>query len=355
MLNHRANERILIVDDEPANLKLLQKLLQKQGYSKLELIADSRQVIAAYQREQPDLILLDLNMPHFDGFEILAQLAELRDPMLPPIVILTAQTRSEYMLQALQAGASDFISKPFDQHELLARVRNLLGVRLASRLMHEQNHILEALVREQTREIEESRLQIVQRLGRAAEYRDNETGAHVLRMSHMAARLAQAAGWSEDRCRLILHAAPMHDVGKIGIPDHILLKPGAFTDEERAIMQTHVEIGADILAGSDTPLLKLAHEIALTHHEKWDGTGYPRGLKGEEIPESGRITALVDVFDALTSKRPYKPAWPIEKALDVLKKDAGTHFDPRLVDLFMQLLPDMLAILQQFKEPEETQ
>lgn len=229
MLNNRAAERLLIVDDEPANLKLLQKILSKQGYTQLELLSDPRDVLPAYQRQQPDLILLDLNMPHLDGFEVLAQLAALNDASLPPIVILTAQTRSEFMLKALQNGASDFISKPFDQHELLARVRNLLGVRLAHRLMSEQNQVLAELVREQTREIEESRLQIVQRLGRAAEYRDNETGAHVLRMSHMAARLAKEAGWSQDDCCLILHADRCTTSAKSAFPIIFCSNPAPLT------------------------------------------------------------------------------------------------------------------------------
>ncbi|MFP4244973.1 MAG: HD-GYP domain-containing protein, partial [Ectothiorhodospira sp.] len=195
-----------------------------------------------------------------------------------------------------------------------------------------------------------TRLHVVQRLGRAAEYRDNETGCHILRMSHIAVLLARHLGWSRDTCDRLLHASPMHDVGKIGIPDRILLKPGPLTPEEWAIMKTHTTIGVDILSGDDSDLLDLAREIALTHHERWDGSGYPNGLAGEDIPMAGRICALADVFDALTSWRPYKAAWKVEDALDLIKDGAGSHFDPRLTELFFSLVPEILAIRDRFPE-----
>ncbi|MFU8788925.1 MAG: HD-GYP domain-containing protein, partial [Methylobacter sp.] len=203
-----------------------------------------------------------------------------------------------------------------------------------------------------TDELRRTRLQVVQRLGRAAEYRDNETGNHILRMSHISALLAKSIGWNDAGCELMLHASPMHDIGKIGIPDHILLKPGSFEPDEWEIMKTHAAIGANILEGDDSDLMRCAREIALSHHEKWDGSGYPYGLSGEAIPLSGRIAALADVFDALTSERPYKKAWTIEAAVDLIKQNNGSHFDPALVSAFLQQLPEILKIRERFSEPE---
>jgi putative two-component system response regulator len=343
--------RILIVDDEPANLKLLEKMLRAEGFSNLLLIADSRQVKDAYCAEPTDLILLDINMPYLSGYEVMAQLKELNDPLLPPILVLTAQPGRDFLMRALSEGARDFLSKPFDRFELLARVRNLLEAHLALRLSVDQKGVLEEMVRKRTAEVVQSRLDIVQRLGRAAEHRDNETGRHVLRMSHGAALLAKQIGWREERCLLMLNACPMHDLGKIGISDTILLKPARLTDDERAIMETHATIGADILSGSDNELLETARIIALTHHEKWDGSGYPGKLAGEAIPLEGRISAIVDVFDALTSVRPYKRAWPVDEAVEEMRKQSGAHFDPDLVEHFLAILPEVLKIVERFSEP----
>ncbi|MBE0507509.1 MAG: response regulator [Marinospirillum sp.] len=338
------NSRILLVDDEPANLKLLRKMLSGQGYNNLVEIKDPREVISAYQQQRPDLILLDINMPHLDGYAVMDQLKALQDVLMPPILILTAQHQREYMLRALDGGARDFLSKPFDRNELLMRVRNLLEVHLAHRMMHEQNALLEQKVAERTRELDSTRLQVIRRLGRAAEFRDNETGLHVVRMSKYAAILARSLGWSNSECELLLNASPMHDLGKIGIPDYILLKPGKLAPDEYQIMQDHARIGATLLDGDESELLSLAREIAETHHEKWDGSGYPKGLVGEAIPLSGRITALADVFDALTSSRPYKKAWAIEDALNFIKEQSGRHFDPELVKHFERCLPEILAV-----------
>ncbi len=344
------NSRILIVDDEPVNLKLLDKMLRAEGYANLVSIADSRQVREAYCAEPTDLILLDINMPHLDGYEVMAQLKELGDPLLPPILVLTAQAGKEFLMRALSEGARDFLSKPFNRYELLARVRNLLDAHLALRLMFDQKEILEEMVRKRTAEVIQSRLEIVQRLGRAAEHRDNETGRHILRTSHGAALLAHQLGWSEKCCDLLLNACPMHDLGKIGISDTILLKPARLTDEERAIMETHTTIGTDILSGSKNELLETARIIALTHHEKWDGSGYPGKLAGEEIPIVGRIVAIVDVFDALTSERPYKKAWPVDEAVEEMRKQSGSHFDPELVKHFLTVLPGVLTIAERFSK-----
>ena len=353
MLYKKEFARILIVDDEPVNLKLLDKMLSAQGYTNLALVQDSRQALEVYHQQRTDLILLDINMPHLDGFGVMEQLKALDDPLLPPVVILTAQHGQDFLLRALNAGARDFITKPFDRNELLARVRNMLDAQLAHRLVYEQKDVLEEMVQIRTRELRRTRLQVVQRLGRAAEYRDNETGNHILRMSHISALLAKSIGWNEADCELMLHASPMHDIGKIGIPDHILLKPGKFEPEEWEIMKTHAAIGANILEGDESDLMRWASEIALTHHEKWDGSGYPNGLSGEDIPLSGRIAALADVFDALTSSRPYKKAWTVEAAVGLIKESRGTHFDPELVDVFLERLTEVLSICEFYSEPEK--
>ena len=344
--------RILVVDDEPANLKLLDIMLRSQGYEALELIGDPREVITQYQAARPDLILLDINMPHLDGYQVMEQLKALNDPLLPPIVILTAQHGKDYLLRALAGGARDFIGKPFDRNELLMRVRNLLDAQLAHRLLHDQKTVLEKMVRARTEELRHTRLQVVQRLGMAAEYRDEETGYHILRMSHTCALLAKEIGWDDAQCDLILNASPMHDIGKIGIPDAILLKPGKFEPHEWEIMKTHAAIGAQLLDSDDSDLMRMARDIALSHHEKWDGSGYPNGLSGEDIPIAGRIAALADVFDALTSVRPYKKAWTVTAAVDLIKENRGQHFDPQLVDIFLRNLPGIEAIRERFSEAE---
>jgi putative two-component system response regulator len=344
--------RIFIIDDEAANLKLLDKMLASQGYQERVLIQDPREVLARYQGERPDLILLDINMPHLDGYQVMEQIKALDDPMMPPIVVLTAQHGRDNMLKALSAGARDFIGKPFDRAELLMRVRNLLDAQLGHRMLHQQKDVLEEMVRLRTEELNRTRLQVVQRLGRAAEYRDNETGYHILRMSQMSALLARKLGWSAAEAELMLHASPMHDIGKIGIPDHILLKPGKFEPAEWEIMKTHATIGAELLDGDASTLLRLAREIALSHHEKWDSSGYPNGLAGETIPQSGRIVAVADVFDALTSSRPYKQAWTVEAAEAYVRDNAGSHFDPAVVACFLECLPEIIKIRDLHQESD---
>ena len=343
--------RILVVDDEPANLKLLSLMLRTEGYQHIELVQDPRLVLAAYAKARPDLLLLDINMPHLDGYGVMEQIKALGDPLAPPIVVLTAQSGDDFMLRALNGGAVDFLTKPFNRRELLARVHNILLAHLARSMLQGRHDMLEQLVQQRTQELRQSRLDIVRRLGRASEYRDNETGQHILRMSHASALLARSAGWDEARCELILNASPMHDVGKIGIPDGILLKPGPLNADEREIMQTHTLIGAELLAGGNDPLLDMARDIALAHHEKWDGTGYPRRLAGEEIPEAARIVAIADVFDALTSERPYKKPWSVPDALQYMASHAGKHFDARLLRVFTTLVPQVMEIRERFREP----
>ncbi len=337
--------RIFIIDDEPANLKLLDKLLSSQGYSALVLIQDPRDVLARYHEARPDLILLDINMPHLDGYAVMEQLKNLADPLLAPIVVMTAQHGRDALLKALHSGARDFVGKPFDRVELLMRVHNLLDAQLAHRRVLEQKAVLEDRVRERTEALNTTRLQVVRRLGRAAEYRDNETGLHTIRMSRFSECIAKSMGWNVAQCELLLHASPMHDVGKIGIPDSILLKPGSLNPQEWAIMQTHAAIGAKILADDDTSdLLQLAQQIAQHHHEKWDGSGYPAGVAGEAIPLAARIVAVADVFDALTSARPYKVAWGVDEAVAFLSAHSGSHFDPTVIRHFQICLTEILAI-----------
>jgi putative two-component system response regulator len=319
---------IFVVDDEPVNLKLLERILSAEGYQNVISISDPYKVIQAYEEHRPALILLDLNMPGMNGFQVMQQLAALEDPLMPPIVILTAQNQQDSLLRALQHGARDYVTKPFDRRELLMRVRNFLDAHVAHRMVLYQKQHLERLVRERTCELQDTRLEIIRRLGHAAEYRDEETGNHIIRMSKMCALLARKLGWSDAQCDLILQASPMHDIGKIGIPDGILLKPGKLEPEEWQTMKTHAEIGARLLEGNDSELLTMAREIALSHHEKWDGSGYPAGLSGEDIPLSGRIAAL-------TSERPYKRAWKLEDAVALIRENRGRHFDPALADLFL--------------------
>ena len=342
--------RIMVVDDEPANLKLLSLMLRTEGYSQIELIQDPREVMPSYRAARPDLILLDINMPHLDGYAVMNEIRSLADTLQPPIVVLTAQSGEDYLLRALNSGACDFLSKPFNRRELLARVNNTLMAHMAQRLMHDQNGLLEQLVHQRTLELRQSRLDIVRRLGRASEFRDNETGQHILRMSHASALLARRVGWSDQACELILNASPMHDVGKIGIPDGILLKPGPLTPDEREIMQRHTVIGAEILAGSGDELLEMARDIALCHHEKWDGSGYPHRLATTAIPEAARIVAITDVFDALTSERPYKKPWSVAEAVRFMKEQANRQFDPMLLEQFMTILPDVEQIRERFAE-----
>ena len=345
---------ILVVDDEPVNIRLLEKILVAEGHTNIISTIDPREVVSLYREHQIDLILLDINMPHIDGFEVMAQLKEQHGHNLAPILVLTAQNAQEFRIKALQSGARDYVTKPFDRYELAVRVRNLLEVQLAQKCLIDQNTLLEEKILERTRQLHDTRLQVVRRLGRAAEYRDNETGMHILRMSKISALLGREIGLDGYQCELLLHASPMHDIGKIGIPDQILLKPGKLDPDEWEIMKRHAQIGADILSGDDSEMMAMAREIALTHHEKWDGSGYPNGYSGEQIPLVGRIVAVADVFDALTSVRPYKKAWPVDEAVELLQKESGRHFQPLLVEQFLANLAEILEIKAAHAEPDES-
>jgi putative two-component system response regulator len=285
-------------------------------------------------------------MPHVDGFDVMEALREQFHDDYLPILVLTADLAHATRIKALEAGAKDFLTKPFDQLEVVTRIRNILEVRLLYSDLKDQNVILEEKVRERTEELRQTRLEIIHRLSRAAELHDQGTGMHLLRISQYSGCVARSAGLPDNEAELILSASPMHDVGKIGIPDSLLLKPGQLNEEEWIVMQTHTTIGHDLLSGHDSTIMKMASSIALTHHERWDGTGYPRSLAGEEIPIEGRIVALCDVFDALISKRPYKEQWPLETAVDEIQGLSGSAFDPSLVEAFDIALPDIRRIIR---------
>ncbi len=349
------SSRILVVDDNLTNVVLLKKLLEGSGFTDVTGITDSRQVKALYEESQFDLILLDIRMPHMDGFDVMEQLSEIDFPLPPNIMVLTAQTDQETKLKALDLGARDFLHKPFDRLEVLTRIRNMIETHLLHKKLRFHNEELEQKVSERTHEIEQTRLEVVRCLGRASEYKDNETGMHVIRMSKTSQMLAHGAGMSDADCSLILHASPMHDVGKIGIPDNVLLKKGKLDGDEWEIMKRHAEMGMEILGDHPSPLMEMARQVAITHHEKWDGSGYPRGLSGKDIPLVGRITALADVFDALTSERPYKKAWSVEDAVSLIKEQSGKHFDPELVEIFINLIDDICAVRDKYRDTFDTE
>ncbi|MEZ6854456.1 response regulator [Halodesulfovibrio aestuarii] len=334
---------VLVVDDAPENIEILRTILQPQYKVKAARTGEKALQIAR-NNPSPDMILLDVVMPSMDGYEVCRRLKE--DPATAeiPIIFITAKNSADNETQGFELGAVDYISKPV----LPAIVKARVGTQLALR---NQTHHLEELVLQRTKELQNTHLELIRCLGQAAEYKDNETGLHVIRMSHYARIIAQQVDTGDDWVQLVFQAAPMHDVGKIGIPDSILNKPGKLTKEEWQIMRKHPEYGAEII-GDNHPslLLSTAREIALTHHEKWDGTGYPYGLAGEDIPLSGRVVAIADVFDALTSERPYKSAWSVEDAVALIHEDAGKHFDPDLVTVFLSELPAVLEIKKKYAE-----
>lgn len=322
-------KKILIVDDEPVNLQVLKQILDNDY--QLIFAKSGEKALELAEKQQPDLILMDIMMPVMSGYDTVRVLKKNDSTRHIPVIFVTAMADIEDETLGFDVGAVDYISKPVSAPLVRARVRTHLS-----------------LVR--VEELQETRLAIVRCLGHAAEFKDNETGLHVIRMSQYSYIIAKAYGLSDEQADNLLHAAPMHDVGKIGIPDHVLLKNGKLDDDEWAIMRKHPEFGAQIIGEQRSPLLKLARTIALTHHEKWDGSGYPNGLKGEEIPLEARIVAIADVYDALTSKRPYKEAWPMDKAIACIEENSGSHFDPYLVTLFKQNLDAIQEVQMRWKE-----
>ncbi|MFC3093929.1 two-component system response regulator [Alteromonas sediminis] len=333
---------VLVVDDTPENIDVLTGVL-KSHYKVKAALNGKVALKLASGKNRPDLILLDIMMPDMDGYEVCQKLKS--DPVTAkiPVIFVTAKSEIEDEQKGFDLGAVDYITKPVSPPIVLARVKTQLA-------MFDQARHLENLVKKRTEELEETRVEIIRRLGKAAEFKDNETGMHVIRMSWFSRFLAEALGEPEDWCELLYNAAPMHDIGKIGIPDRVLLKPAKLDEDEWEIMKMHANYGAEIIGEHPSPLLQLAKEVAINHHEKWNGKGYPNGLKGEEIPLSARIVAIADVFDALTSERPYKKAWSEEKAVALLKEEAGEHFDPTLVPLFISCLPKVREIQQQYRD-----
>lgn len=333
-----ADARILIVDDDPANVRLVEHILRPAGYHDLIGTTDPRAVLRLCRTTPPDLILLDLLMPEMDGFELLEQLrANLPQFEYLPVLVLTSDGSRTAKERALSGGARDFLTKPLSPFEVRLRVRNLLETRFLHLQLQASNERLELRVRERTRELRDARNEILERLARAAEFHDDETGHHTRRVGRLSAHLAKAVGWPPDRVELIRRAAPLHDVGKIAVDHAILLKTDKLTPEEFDRMKRHVVVGHSILSGSRFPVLQMAAEIALYHHEWWDGGGYQAGLRGEAIPEAARIVTVVDVFDSLTHRRPYKEAWPRDRALEQLSREAGKKLDPALVKAFGRL------------------
>ncbi len=329
---------ILIVDDQEVNISLLERILGRAGFKNVHSTTDQLQIQSLLLEVKPDIILLDLHMPGMDGLQVLRLIrAQTGTDNYLPVLMLTADMTPEARQEGLKSGVNDFLTKPYDRTEVILRMNNLLRTRYLHLQLHQQNQSLEERVRQRTEELELAKIEILQLLGRASEYRDDMTGQHTQRVGRLSGMIATQLGMSEGEADRIRMAAPLHDIGKIGIPDELLLKPGRYEPEEFERMKTHTIIGASILDGSSFDILRLAGIIALSHHEKWDGTGYPYGLKGEAIPLEARIVALADFYDALTHERPYKRAWTPDETIAEVKNQRGNHFDPLVVDAFLQL------------------
>lgn len=341
---------VLIVDDEARNRKLLETLLHAESYATLSA-GNGQDALALAASGNPDLILLDVMMPDMDGFEVVARLKANPCTQPVPVIMVTALDDRESKLRALEAGAEEFLTKPIDRADLTVRVRNLLRLKEYGDLLANHNQLLEAQVKERTAQLEEAYRDTVFTLVRAAEHKDEETGHHVRRIAHYCRVLAEAMDLPADFHDVIYHASPMHDIGKIGIPDHVLLKPGSFTPEEWGIMRTHCTLGANILARGTSPYTRMGAEIALNHHERWDGSGYPNGIQGEAIPLAARIMQICDVYDALRSRRPYKPPIDHARAVEIITQGDGRtlpeHFDPAVLACFTAQASRFAAIYDQ--------
>ena len=325
---------ILIVDDEPRNVRILKRVLAVAGYRRVIAITDPREALARFAEIEPDLLLLDLHMPKIDGLAVMGRLrAGMPVSEYFPILMLTGDSSPEACQRALAMGASDFVAKPFDMHEVLIRIKNLLETRSLHRQVAEHNHQLECKVRERTAELDTAHMDTIARLALAAEFRDDETGRHTQRVGALSELLASAMGWSDSAAALLGLAAPLHDVGKIGIPDAILCKAGMLTVSERKTMERHTTMGAKILSGGRSSFIQLAEKVALSHHERWDGHGYPDRISGPAILPAARIVAVADFFDATAHDRVYRKAWPIHQVLAAIAAMSGSAFDPAVADL----------------------
>ena len=342
--------QVVIIDDNPVNLKLMDSLVRRAGDYTPLVFQNSAAALDWCLANIPDLVIVDYMMPPPDGLEFIRRFRQSPVNADIPVLMITADHEKETRYAALDTGANDFLTKPIDNAEFRARMRNMLALRRNQKALVDRADWLAEKVAEATGEILEREREMIMRLSRAAEFRDPETGAHIQRMSNYSRLIAEQLDLSVEQQELILRAAPMHDVGKIAIPDHILLKPGRLDADELAIMQTHAEKGFEILRGSKSNLLDTAALIARTHHEKWDGSGYPHGLKGDDIPLFGRVVAVADVFDALTTERPYKPAWEMERATQFMLAGSGTHFDPACIQAFLERLDDAVVIRDSFQD-----
>ena len=329
------DSKILVIDDNEMNLVMVQRILEWAGYRSIQLIKNPNESLAKMREFRPDLVILDLHMPEKSGYDVLAEIkADSPANLFVPILVFTADNTKLAREKALELGASDFLTKPGDSSEILLRVQNFLKTRRMQLQIMDHAQTLSDRVKERTKELEESRFETLACLAKAADYRDDETGQHAHRVGSTSGMIAKALGWSPERVHDIELAAPLHDLGKIGIPDSILRKPGRLDQAELDTMRTHPAIGGEILAGAKSPILVLAREVALYHHERWDGNGYPHKLIGDSIPLSARIVAVADAYDAMTSDRPYKKAISKEKALEEILKCSGGHFDPQVVEAF---------------------
>ena len=330
--------RILAADDEVANLRLMRRVLERAGYTGFTATTDPEQVLPLFERVKPDLVVLDLHMPGLGGMEVIQRLGPaLQAEGWLPVLVVSGDLTPEARRRALASGARDFLAKPYDPAEAVLRIHNLLEMRFLHARVRDQNRALEAKVAARTRDLELAQVEVLERLAQAAELRDDDTGEHVRRVGDLAARIARAMGRDDAFAEMVRRAAALHDVGKIGIPDAILRKAGALSPDERARMNTHTTIGARILAGGRSELMTMAERIARAHHERWDGRGYPQGLRGEAIPPEARIVAVADYFDALTHDRPYRPAFPVADTLRMIEREAGSHFDPAVTSALLAL------------------
>lgn len=339
--------KVYVADDVAINIELVESVFRNDQNLIIRKAENGKELIEVMEREgHPDLLILDLMMPLMDGFDVLGKLKEAREQRYFPIIVLSALTDKQSIVRALSLGADDYVTKPFFVEELKARVGNMLKLKERDEFLNTSLDVMESNLLEKLRMLEHTQVEVIIRLGKAAEFRDDETGRHIERVADYVALLAEVMGLTHEQCAMLCNASPMHDVGKIGIPDGVLMKPGKLTDDEFKVIKLHTVIGSRILSGTSLPLLELAKEIALSHHERWDGTGYPLGLKGTSIPLSGAVVSIADVFDALTSDRVYKAAWPIDKAVEYIRDQRERQFSPDVTDAFFAVRDKIIEIRQ---------